>query len=88
MLGDFADVLAKRSVEEERETLRTRQAWQQSATSLALALMSGAGISACRCPPQASKCSCKLMFTRPVVLSSKILQSSGALLQSLSRALQ
>lgn len=62
MLGNFADVLAKRSVEKEQETLRTRQAWQESAASLALALMSGAGISACRCPPQASKCNCKLIL--------------------------
>ncbi len=60
VLGGLADVLAKRSAEKERETLRACQVWQQAAASLALALMSGAGISACRCPLHMSTCNCRL----------------------------
>ena len=60
VLGGFADVLAKRSAEKERETLRACQVWQQAAASLALALMSGTGISACRCPPHMTTCNCRL----------------------------
>ena len=44
-------MLAKRGVEKELEALRARQAWQQAAAGLALALMSGAGISAWQVPP-------------------------------------
>ena len=64
VLAGFADVLAKRSAEKERETLRACQAWHQAAASLALALMSGAGISACRCPPHMATCNCKLSMQR------------------------
>lgn len=60
VLGGFADVLAKRSTEKERETLHAGQAWQQAATSLALALMSGADISACNCPTHMGTCNCEL----------------------------
>ena len=63
VLGGLADVLAKRSAEKERETLRACQVWQQAAASLALALMSGAGISACRCPLHMSTCNCRLRST-------------------------
>ncbi len=58
ILRDFPEVLAKRGVEKELEALRARQAWQQAAAGLALALMSGAGISACKCLPQASGTPC------------------------------
>ena len=57
-MRDFPEVLAKRGVEKELEALRARQAWQQAAAGLALALMSGAGISACKCLPQASGTPC------------------------------
>ena len=59
ILRDIPEVLAKRSAEKEHETLRARQAWQQAAASLALALMSGAGISACKCLPHASGAQCE-----------------------------
>ena len=59
VLGGFADVLAKRSAEKEREALRTCQVWQQTAATLALALMSGAGIGICICPPHIASCNCK-----------------------------
>lgn len=62
ILSGFAEVLAKRSAEKERETLGACQIWQQSAANLALALMSGAGISACRCPPHVTSCQCECII--------------------------
>ena len=62
ILRDIPEVLAKRSAEKEREALRARQAWQQAAAGLALALMSGAGISACKCLPQASGTQCESWY--------------------------
>ena len=59
VLRDIPEVLAKRSAEKERETLRARQAWQQAAAGVMLALMSGAGISACKCLPHASGTPCE-----------------------------
>ena len=59
VLRYFPEVLAKRGVEKERKALRPRQAWQQAAAGLALALMSGAGVSACKCLPHASGTPCE-----------------------------
>ena len=74
VLGGLADVLAKRSAEKERSTLRTCQAWQQAATTLALALMSGSGISICKCPPHMASCNCE----RPAPITFQVKEGMRA----------
>lgn len=72
-LGDLPEVLAKRSTEREREAARYCQAWQQAAAGLALALMAGAGLSACRCPPHAaSKCHCEPSVLHTVQITASL----------------